>query len=96
MSKLTHNRQILYFQTAILAEPSDNNSCRPIQNSKNFFHYKTQPQCMGLVRKVNLLSKGLGLKTAVLAEPSDLNACRPGQNPHMFSKKKFSVKFCVF
>jgi hypothetical protein len=35
---------------------------------------------MGLVRKVDLLSKSLGLKTAVLGEPNDLNAGRPGQN----------------
>jgi hypothetical protein len=29
MSKLTNNREILYFQTAVLAEPSDHNSGRP-------------------------------------------------------------------
>jgi hypothetical protein len=49
MSKLTHNRKILKFQTAVLAEPSDHS--RLGQNSKNFFLYKTQPHCVGLVRK---------------------------------------------
>jgi hypothetical protein len=33
MSKLTNDREILYFQTAVLAEPSDYNSCRIRQNS---------------------------------------------------------------
>jgi hypothetical protein len=84
MSKLTHNRNILNFQTAVLAEPSDHNSCRPGQISYNFFLYKTQPHCVGLVRKVDLLSKSLGLKTAVLGEPNDLNAGRPGQNSWNF------------
>jgi hypothetical protein len=51
MSKLTHNRKIFYFQTAVLAEPSDHNSYRPGQNSKNFFLYNTRPHCVGLVRK---------------------------------------------
>ena len=52
MSKLTNNREILYFQTAVLAEPSDHNSARNGQNRLNFFLYKTQPLCVGLVRKV--------------------------------------------
>jgi hypothetical protein len=52
MSKLTHDRKIFYFQTAVLAEPSDHNSCRPDQKSYNFFLYKTQPHCVGLVGKV--------------------------------------------
>jgi hypothetical protein len=77
MSKLTHNRKILYFQTAVLAEPSDQYAGRPGQKSKIFFLYKIQPHCLGLVRKVDLLSMSLGLKTAVLAEPSDHNSCRP-------------------
>jgi hypothetical protein len=33
MSKLANNREILYFQTAVLAEPSDYNSGRPGQKS---------------------------------------------------------------
>jgi hypothetical protein len=33
---MTHNRKILNFQTAVLAEPSDHNSCRPGQNSYIF------------------------------------------------------------
>jgi hypothetical protein len=53
MSKLVNNREILYFQTAVLAEPSDHSSGRSSQNSWNFFLYKTQPQCVGLVRKVD-------------------------------------------
>jgi hypothetical protein len=32
-SKLTNNREILYFQTAVQAEPSDHNSSRLGQNS---------------------------------------------------------------
>ncbi len=48
MSKLTDNREVLHFWTAVLAELSD-------RNSENFFLYKTQPHCAGLVRKVDLL-----------------------------------------
>jgi hypothetical protein len=33
MSKLTNNREILYFQTSVLSEPSDLNAGRPGQNS---------------------------------------------------------------
>jgi hypothetical protein len=43
MPKLANNRKILYFQTAVLAEPSD----------QSLFLYKTQPHCVGLVRKVD-------------------------------------------
>ena len=47
MSKLAHNRKILYFQTAVLAEPSDHKSGRLGQNSQNFFLYKTGPELTG-------------------------------------------------
>jgi hypothetical protein len=57
---------------------------RPSQNSWNFFLYKTQPHCVGLVRKVVLLSVSLGLKTVVLANPSDQKTGRPGQNLQNF------------
>jgi hypothetical protein len=87
----------------LLAEPSDQIPGSPGQNSKNFFLYKTQPHCVGLVRIVDLLSISLGLKTAVLAEPSDQKSVRPGQNSflnktliRLAKKKKFPVKFCVF
>jgi hypothetical protein len=39
MSKLANNREILYFPTTVLAEPSGNNSGRPGQNSETFFGY---------------------------------------------------------
>jgi hypothetical protein len=48
--------------------------------AKNFFLYKTQPHCVGLMRRVDLLSIGLGLKTAILAETSDQKTGRPGHN----------------
>jgi hypothetical protein len=82
MSKLAHNRKLLYFQTAVLAEPSDYNSCRPGQNSFFFriFSLQNPTPLDGFGEKVDLLSKSLGLKTAVLAVPSDLSAGRAGQN----------------
>ncbi len=33
-------------------EPNHQNSGCPCQNSKNFFPYKTQPHCVGLVTRV--------------------------------------------
>jgi hypothetical protein len=105
MSKLTHNRKILNSQTAVLAEPSDHNSCRSGQNSYNFFLYKTQPHCVGLVRKVDLLSKSLGLKqlywlnqvTLMLAVLTRIFRIFSLQNPHTFSKKQiFPSNFAFF
>ena len=52
------------------------NSCFLRQENKASYtvdfeiNYKTQPQCVVLLRKVDLISISLGLKTAVLAEPS--------------------------
>jgi hypothetical protein len=37
------------------------------------FSQQNEPQCVGFLRKVDLLSISIGLKTAVLAEPSDQN-----------------------
>jgi hypothetical protein len=47
---------------------------------------------VGLVRKIDLLSKSLGLKTGLLAEPSDLNAGRPVTENKILTNRVFSEK----
>jgi hypothetical protein len=104
MSKKTNNRETLYFQTAVLAEPSDHKSGRTCQNSYNFFLYKTRPHCVGLVIKVDLSSIGFGLKIVLLAEPIFWPGWQENwsleyfslQNQHTFSKNKFSRQILRF
>ena len=45
-----------------------------------FFSTKPNQNCVGLVRKVDLLSISFGLKIVLLAEPSDQYSGRPGHN----------------
>ncbi len=67
----------------LLAESSDWSSGHPGQNPElsvqNVFLYKTQPHCIGLVKKVDLLSISHGLKAAELTVKSDQKTSRPGQ-----------------